>query len=214
MLPWYYVEEKLLSKRKTRKQQYYLAFIGGLISLIAVSLFFAPLIHEFFHILMLNFYGCYYTIESLLDLEATYFSELQPFCGPGVGASVVILAAGVVGNSILSFIFLFVSWRLKVIGRLPLSNFMMFLTLGFLSDPLAYLFRREGDLVNILIIWGRPDWVIILPIMGIVFLALLTVYLYRYISECLRDYMEIREEIKDAKEFVRQIKNSGSKKAR
>jgi len=209
MLPWCYVEEKLLDKRKGRKQQYYVALVSGFIFLIVISLFFAPLIHELFHILMFNFYGCYYTIESILDLEAAHFSELQPFCGPGVGASIVILAAGVVGNSILSFIFFIFSWRLNIIGKLPFSNFMMFFALGFLSDPLAYLFRREGDLVNILVLLEMPDLTILLPVLGIILLGILTGYLYRYISECLQDYMSIREEVKDAKEFVRQIKKSG-----
>lgn len=183
-----------------------MAFVGGFIALVVIALFLGPLLHEVFHIVVLNMYGCYYTVESMLDLEAVHFSEIRPFCGPGTVASIIILLAGVVGNAIIGLILFLVSWRLEIVGKLPLSNFMTFLALGFSSDPLAYLFRGEGDLVNILALMESPSLAIILPLVGALVLMILAAYLFLYISECLKDYMSIREEIKEAEEFVKQIR--------
>jgi hypothetical protein len=204
-----YIEEKVLSARQGREFRYYIAIFFGLLCMLSIAFFIAPVIHELSHMAFLNVFGCNYSFDIFFAGGTEFYAEIHPLCSLEVSESSAVLAAGVTTTSVAGIILFLLAWRAERLGKLPLSIFLILISFGFLVDPLTYLFRGEGDLVNILSINKATGLFILLPLAGLLILFLLSIYLFEYTSHILNDYMQIREELKEAQLFIKQVK-SGS----
>lgn len=206
MHPWFYVRKILLKDKDKRKKKYCLCNILGIISFFVISILIAPLFHEFLHIAIFKLYKCYYSMNLVFDWKFGIYATLQPFCDLSIKRTVVLLGIGIAGNLFIAFILFLLSWYLGRLGKLPESNFFVYSALAFFSDPLFYLFATEGDLVDILEITERQDLIPKLPIIGFILLSLVLSYLYMHMKHTLEDYLRIKKEIEEAKNFLDEIK--------
>ncbi len=142
----------------------------------------------------------------VLDWKFGFYATLQPFCDLSVKRTVLLLGIGIAGNLFIALILFLLSWYLGRRGKLPESNLFMYLALGFFSDPLFYLFATEGDLVNILEITEMQDLIPKLPLLGFILLFLALSYLYTQMKHTLEDYLRIKKEMEEVKNFLDSIR--------
>lgn len=201
-----YLEDRVLSARRGREFRYYAAVFFGLLCMLLVGFFIAPIVHELSHMLCLSAFGCNYGFDVFFMGRTEFYAEIHPLCSMDVFESSAVLAAGVIMTSSIGIVLFLLAWRAERLGKLPLSILLILVSFGFLSDPIGYLFRSEGDLVNILSINNAAGLSILPPLAGLLILFLLSIYLFQYITHVLNDYMQIREELKEARLFIKQVK--------
>jgi len=201
--PLSYVRDKLIKAHKKRERNYYLANIFGLITFLLVTFFLAPLIHDLFHLIVLKIFNCEYTFYFSYNWDRKFHGEIQTFCDLSTGKAIIMLGAGIFGTSFISLILFFFSWFYAKLGKLPLSNFLIYPALGFFTDIFFYFFMiKEGDILGILKTINRTDLIPIVPYIGLFLFTILILYLYIYMKEILRDYSLIKEKIKEIDDFI------------
>lgn len=177
---------------------YYYIIFSALISFLSVSFFFAPVIHEYSHISVLNLYGCEYDFSFKFGVEAGIYAVINTSCPLSLYQSVILLSAGVIGTFLLGISFILGGW-------LSRRNFLISIIftctgLGFLTDPVFYMFADKGDLINVMKLLGFSEtW--ILPLLGIVFTIAVFIYVWIYMEDALKFYYRVSEEIERLKEL-------------
>ncbi len=101
----------------------------------------SPFIHEFFHIMTAGFFSCQAVLESFIPVFTP--TSVSFNCEISVLQSIIILAAGILGNLVLGTVFFILAGRRKSI---PLYS----ISLAFLWSSFFYLFYRSGDLHSIM----------------------------------------------------------------
>ncbi|MBN2251840.1 MAG: hypothetical protein JW724_07190 [Candidatus Altiarchaeota archaeon] len=201
-----YVRKTLLKCRDSRENSFYCANISGLISFLLISIVIAPLFHEIMHLTVLEYLHCNSNTNIEISWEYGIHGDISPLCALSGGKAALLFGAGFVGNFIIaSAFFMFTSFFYRR-DMLLHSNFLMYVALGFLTDPLFYFFASEGDIASILKILGREDWLPILPAPGILMFSLSIAYIYCYLGGFLEEQLRMEKEVKEAEDFIEEIK--------
>ena len=189
-----------------RKRDFYAANVLGMASFLVVSILVAPLLHESAHMALLDYLGCPYLTE--IDLSSDYGvqGKLEPACDMSKRETVYVLGAGVLVNLALAAALFMAASLLHLRCMLTHANYIMYVALGFLMDPLFYSFAMEGDVVNVLAVIGRQEWAPLVPILGTALFALAIAYYYFYTESFMEDYLRIEQEVARAEAFVSRIK--------
>ncbi|MFB6075767.1 MAG: hypothetical protein ABEK17_01350 [Candidatus Aenigmatarchaeota archaeon] len=116
-------------------------------------LLFAPLTHEFFHVLMLEIFECPYSSEFLL-LEGEIWARIIPLCVLTKPQALIVLAAGMIGNILLGTVLFMVSSCLRIRASKKKgyikSFYISILSLGFLFPVSFSFFNPKGDVTSII----------------------------------------------------------------
>ena len=129
--------------------------------LIIIYLFIAPLLHEFFHIIFLSLNGYRYYSVINFSIENGIYGSIVPISYIDKYNSVIFLSIGLIGNFLIAFLFIFLSKFKK-----NLREIFTFISMGFILEPVSYLFSNRGDIINILTIFGCEKFKFIFPFLG------------------------------------------------
>ncbi|UCG95902.1 MAG: hypothetical protein JSV92_02575 [archaeon] len=105
-------------------------------------LFLSSFTHELFHIFLAGMFSCPAVLESFIPVFTPTSVSLQA-CRITSVQSILILAAGVVGNLVLGGIFC-------ILARLKKKSFLSVISLALFSSSFLYLFYTTGDIHSIM----------------------------------------------------------------
>lgn len=201
-----YVKKKLIPGAWRRRAYFYSANIFGVLSFLFISLIAAPLIHEAAHTTLLDYMGCPYHTEFSVTGDYNMRGQINLFCDLSLRGTVFVLGAGVFSTLVFSALLFMLSSHLHLRGMLNHANYVMYLALGFLMDPIFYSFAMEGDIVNILSVLEREDWMPYVPILGTLLFAFAVAYYYVYTESFMEDYLRMKKEVDAAEGFIKEIR--------
>jgi hypothetical protein len=161
-----------------------------------IALLFAPILHEFSHILMLKILNCDYTFTFHVSPKTGFEFIIEPFCDLNYWQTILLLSSGMLGNVIPGIIFLVLTfWYVKK-GKCMRAYLYTIFSGGFFFLPITSFFLKESDLVNILEIVNVKLSHEILYGCGIFLICALLLYLYKMVKfvevECIIPTERIR----------------------
>lgn len=212
MYSFSYLRRKLTGRQKEREKRYYLANVLGVISFLVIASFLAPFIHDLFHVLTLKIFACHYNFYFGEGWHEEFHAHIETFCNLSERESVIMLGAGIAGTFSLSLFFFFLSWTSGKNGHLPLSNFLLYPSLGFLTDSLFYFFAKKGDILSILQVLGISYLFPKVYLIGLAISSMVVIYTYFHVKTIWFDYREIKKEIKEVEEFLAKDQFRGKRK--
>ncbi|RLI92176.1 MAG: hypothetical protein DRO95_02860 [Candidatus Altiarchaeales archaeon] len=186
-----------------RKIHYELSITLSLLSLFLVALVIAPLIHELLHIIILKTLGYYYNGNIEFTLENGIYGKLEIISEMNFIDVIIFLGIGILGNFIFGSILFINGFYTRVSGKTAQSSIPLFTGLGFLTDPMSYLFSTSGDLINILNLLGVQGISFILPLFGFFIFISISLYLSEYLTHFIAEYKKIDEIERDIENFIR-----------
>lgn len=136
----------LESSRKRRKL---LEQLGVSTAFIASFFFIGQLVHETFHLLMLELYTCSYTLDIGFQLMGGLHAAIQPFCSPTRGFLVLFYSAGYLSTLVTG-----VGLELAALrARGLVSNLLAATATGMLLSILLSA-GQEGDIESLATVAG------------------------------------------------------------
>ncbi|MFH1127667.1 MAG: hypothetical protein V1718_06170 [archaeon] len=204
---------KKAKKRRITHEHHYDAFmIAGLLSFPFIAFIIAPLFHELFHVLVLEYYDCSYWTDFHTSIFKGLYAAVYPNCHLESNKLGLLYFSGVLGTLFIGFSLLVVDWYLTIKDYLEYSIFTSFIAMGFLFSPVVYFFLDEGDLINAFNILDIPAPHYLFPLIGIVIMFSSLIYFWynlKYTS--MKDLLE--EEKEDLDRFgVKKTKKEEHKK--
>ena len=196
--------EGILRLGRKRKAKHYSSNFIGLLLFLLVAVIIAPLIHEYFHTLVLAFYGCEYNFVLNFTPESGFFATIKTLCALNKEQTILYLGAGVMGNIILSAMFITGGWLTRK-ENIFLSNLLTYSGFGFLSDPMFYMFANKGDLVNILSLLGCSEKVWILPLIGVLLVIFVFAYVWFHVEYNMKCYYRTLRNFNKIKKFKNEV---------
>lgn len=193
------------------EHKYNITAIAGIILFLIISLFIAPFTHELFHLIVLKANNCQYWTDFHTSLFKGMYASIYQTCTLTQNTQILLYLAGVVGNLIVSLLLLLWDFWLTKRKHIELSNIILFSSLGFLTDPIIYLFNTNGDIYNALKLLNKPYLIKYLPITGLIILSLSFAYML-YTLTFLEDMDLIEKEIKFLKKLEKKDKKHRFKK--
>ncbi len=169
----------------------------------------APMAHEFFHVLVLKFYGCGYWVDYVFGISEGLYATIYPFCELNAQQTVILLLSGTVGTLLTGFLLILLSGLLLKRKHFVLSTILAPLAVGFLFSSAVQFFTKtsdlsivkSGDIENALRILDIECMEVTLHIIGMLLILLCIVYFWgnlKYSSE-LEMAKEIKEELGEVK---------------
>lgn len=146
MFPEKYLRDLESSRRRLKLFQYLTAaflFVTGFLLI-------GPLIHEFSHILWLEFHGCYYDMSLSFHYLAGLRGKIDPGCNLNSAALVVFYSIGYF-TTLLTGTLIDLYARIKQGEHLYLSAF----SIGILVSVMATI-GLKGDLQSLVKVIGAP----------------------------------------------------------
>ena len=200
-----YVRKKLVGPR-SRIAGFYRANILGAVVFLLISVLVAPIIHEMMHFAVLELYHCYYEPGVEFSFDSGLYGNIRILCALSPGKEALVFGAGLLVNYVIAAILFMLVRLIYHRGQVIHAAFFMYAALGFLSDPIFYFFASSGDMISILSLIRREEWIPLLPLLGVSLLSLAVAFFYRYMERFLEDYMRIEKEVAEAEAFIEQIR--------
>jgi hypothetical protein len=137
-------------------------------------LFVVPYVHEIWHIVVLKFYGCNnYKIFVDLKFPEGIRTYTDIYCYITPNQQLLISLAGIIGNLMIGFGFIFVCLHFAVKKEFTTAIIASIIMVTFAADSALYFFAQEGDLIVALETLHSMEYESILSFVGILLLAVI-----------------------------------------
>ena len=157
--------------------------ILGILLFPIIALIIGPLLHEYMHSIVLFSYNCEHSIYYSFFIEQGITAKVNIYCMLDKFQYFVVYLAGVLFTFTIGFALILLGYIRLRLKNTKYSIFFSAIGIGFLYSVMNYFFSDSGDLIEMLRILNFEKFFGLLPIIGVLFYGILTIYLIYLIKE-------------------------------